>query len=63
MSQCSFSVQLGRQPASSGFCDVTQVPWQQSVGEELVAGVHASPRFLQGFMQASGSAHTRSPVS
>lgn len=63
VSQCSFFVQVGRQPANAGTSDSTQAPRQQSLGEVLVPGVHASPRFLQGFVHASSSAHTRSPVS
>ena len=63
VSHCAFVVQASRQPANAGFSDWTQAPRQQSFGVVPELGVQASPRFLQGFVQASSSAQTRMPVS
>jgi hypothetical protein len=63
VSHCALVVQFGRQPEYSGFVDSTHEPRQQSFGVVLDPGVQASARRLQGFVHASSSAHTSTPVS
>ena len=63
VSHCALVVQFGRQPEYSGFVDSTHEPRQQSFGVVLVPGVQVSARRLQGFVHASSSAQTSTPVS
>lgn len=61
--QSAFVVQSGRQPPKSGLSDWTHEPRQQLFGVVALPGSHASPCFLQGFVQALASAQIVTPVS